>query len=299
MAYEKKNYYELNELKRIPVPEVLAKFGISVNRAGFFALRNERTPSAKYYSGTNTYFDFGSQEGGDVIKLYSVLSGTDKREAIAAFASEFGILPVNRDEIKDIELTERQWNAIGLYGDMASKNIEFDLEHYSIESNHKYSQKYNMSMSELKKKYLKKYEQLLVTKAVPYVEKMKLLLKQSMEEYFVVHEVLYEREQQTEDIVNEFRGRYSELDYAEKTLKMACRGCVNVKYEPEYMSMSVVNMYNIVKQSLSLDGVIKILQDNPLFLDIYYASSADISDERKDREDAYTGEIYKNRNRKM
>lgn len=297
MAYEKKNYYELSEIKSVPIPEVLARFGIKINKAGFFALRRERTPSAKYYPNTNTYCDFGrSNEGGDVIKLYSILTGVDKRDAIAAFASEFGILPASKNENGNIEMTERQYNAIGLYGDMASKNMEFDFEHYSLEANSRYSLKYQIPMNELKKRYLKKYEQLIVTKAVPYVQKMKLLLKQDMEEYFVSHEVLYQKEYSEEDVISRFGKSFSDLEYAEKTLKAACYGCINVHYKSEYAS--VQEMYNSLKSNLGVDCIIKILQDNPIYLEIFYSTPAETEAGREDRTSVYNNEFCRKGNRR-
>lgn len=121
-----KKYYDIKSLKSIPIPAVLARFGIEVNHAGFFAIRNERTPSAKYYRNTNTYCDFGMHnDGGDVLKLYAVLAGLDMRDAIEKMAIDFGVLPeeYNHDEI---QLSDSQWQLIGLYGDMASKNMTFE-----------------------------------------------------------------------------------------------------------------------------------------------------------------------------
>jgi hypothetical protein len=61
--------YDLEYIKQIPITNF-----VEVNRAGFFKLRDEKTPSCKYYEKTNTWHDFGSGEHGSnvdlVMKIY-------------------------------------------------------------------------------------------------------------------------------------------------------------------------------------------------------------------------------------
>src|SRR5215211_4248019 len=54
---------------------------------------NERTPSFTVYTETNSWYCFGCLEGGDVVELYRLAEGYDRREARVAAAMllmEFG-----------------------------------------------------------------------------------------------------------------------------------------------------------------------------------------------------------------
>lgn len=68
--------YNVESLKKVPIDKI-----IEVNSAGFFKLRNEKTPSCKWYKETNRWHDFGSDEGGDVIDLVSKINDCSFREA--------------------------------------------------------------------------------------------------------------------------------------------------------------------------------------------------------------------------
>lgn len=266
-----KKYYDIKSLKSIPIPDVLARFGIGVNHAGFFAIRNEHTPSAKYYRNTNTYCDFGMHnDGGDVLKLYAVLAGLDMRDAIEKMAIDFGVLPeeYNHDEI---QLSDSQWQLIGLYGDMASKNMTFDFEHYSLSTNYRFAQKYHISMNELKKRDLRRYENIIVSRAIPYVERMKLILKQDLQEHYVFQEFLYENEQHEEEIEAKFEREFEDVKRAEKILEIACKNCLNVNYHSKYES--VTNEYEEIKARITPAAILRVLQDNPIYMEIYCATT--------------------------
>ena len=266
-----KKYYDIKSIKSIPIPDVLARFGIEVNHAGFFAIRNERTPSAKYYRNTNTYCDFGMHnDGGDVLKLYAVLAGLDMRDAIEKMAIDFGVLPeeYNHDEI---QLSDSQWQLIGLYGDMASKNMTFDFEHYSLSTNYRFAQKYHISMNELKKRDLRRYENIIVSRAIPYVERMKLILKQDLQEHYVFQEFLYENEQHEEEIEAKFEREFEDVKRAEKILEIACKNCLNVNYHSKYES--VTNEYEEIKARITPAAILRVLQDNPIYMEIYCATT--------------------------
>lgn len=263
-----KKYYDIKSLKSIPIPDVLARFGIEVNHAGFFAIRNERTPSAKYYRNTNTYCDFGMHnDGGDVLKLYAVLAGLDMRDAIEKMAIDFGVLPEEYHD--EIQLSDSQWQLIGLYGDMASKNMTFDFEHYSLSTNYRFAQKYHISMNELKKRDLRRYENIIVSRAIPYVERMKLILKQDLQEHYVFQEFLYENEQHEEEIIAKFEREFEDVKRAEKILEIACKNCLNVNYHSKYES--VTNEYEEIKARITPAAILRVLQDNPIYMEIYCA----------------------------
>lgn len=62
-------YYDLERIKEIPLKEVLEDYGVVVDSYGKFKLREEKTPSCKWYPKTNSYYDFGDSSGGNVIEL--------------------------------------------------------------------------------------------------------------------------------------------------------------------------------------------------------------------------------------
>ena len=69
--------YNIEEIKQTPIDQI-----VKVNAHGFFAIRNEKTPSVKYYKNDNRWHDFGSQDGGDVIDLVQKLRDCTFREAL-------------------------------------------------------------------------------------------------------------------------------------------------------------------------------------------------------------------------
>jgi len=77
-----------NEAKRIDIISFLAKNGINpdynqgVNYWYKSPLRNENNPSFKVNSYKNLWFDFGIGEGGDIIKLTSLLFKVDSSNAL-------------------------------------------------------------------------------------------------------------------------------------------------------------------------------------------------------------------------
>jgi len=73
---------DLEELKKIPIKQILDNYGIKVSSAGFFKLRNEKTASVKLFEDTNSYCDFGSMQGGSVIDLIMNLEKTTVTESI-------------------------------------------------------------------------------------------------------------------------------------------------------------------------------------------------------------------------
>lgn len=75
----KKRQKDVSEVKIIPITNF-----IEFNRAGFAPCiwHEEKTPSMKYYSRTNTVYCFGCAEGGDVVDVFMKLQGVSFNEAI-------------------------------------------------------------------------------------------------------------------------------------------------------------------------------------------------------------------------
>lgn len=58
---------------------------------GMYRYPNERTPSIKVYSETQSFFDFGRGTGGDLVKLWSHIQGVNSWTALNEIASLYGI----------------------------------------------------------------------------------------------------------------------------------------------------------------------------------------------------------------
>ena len=73
MEVIKRNFYDLEKLKSIPIHEVAQAYGVSVKKVGndyWCAIRQERTASCKLYTKTNSFCDFGAANyGGNTIEL--------------------------------------------------------------------------------------------------------------------------------------------------------------------------------------------------------------------------------------
>lgn len=173
-----KAFYNLEDLNSISILDVCEHFGVPVEKKGgsyFCKLRNERTASCKLYlknaDGHDSFFDFGPSVGGNVIRFVSEYLNCDFQTAIEELANAFNIEPVNNtDYLNRNELTDLEWKKIGVYGDLATKNFEFDLDKFSFESTQKYAERYSMSVNQLRKDYPYKYAVDIIKKrAVPFV----------------------------------------------------------------------------------------------------------------------------------
>ena len=170
-------FYDLEQLKSIPILEVCQTFGIPTFPKGnkvWCKLREEKEPSALLHVENNTFYDFGLSNGGDTIALVSSFLDIDRKSGIERLASAFGIEARNpRQGFASDALTDWEYSQIGLYGDLATKNFTFDLGRQSVERVSQLSSKYAMPMNELKKKHPQIFGQLLRDKALPFVRAMR------------------------------------------------------------------------------------------------------------------------------
>lgn len=174
MDKPKRNFYDLEKLKSIPIHEVAQAYGIQVKKVGndyWCAIREERTPSCKLYTKTNSFCDFGNANyGGDTIQLTAFLHSCSRADAIEILANTFGIQPENRnDAFRSRFPSNRQLAKIGIYGDRAAKNMDFHIERYGVEVAMEISNKFSITVEELSKQYPDTYHNMLRAKAVPYV----------------------------------------------------------------------------------------------------------------------------------
>ena len=185
----KKEYYDWDKAKEIPILDVCAHFGIELTyRSGkpWCRIRpGDKTPSTSIHVEAyarwkaNTFYDFGSKEGGDNITLACRMLGLDSSNrqdrytAMVYLSKAFHIPPRNSDNRMPGELTNSEYRKIGLYGDLATKNFKFDFERKELEEIQRISETYDMPMNQLKKEHPRTFERLLKTVAIPYFQEQR------------------------------------------------------------------------------------------------------------------------------
>lgn len=229
-----KRFFDLEEVRSLPIKDVCAAFGIPVERSNFIKLRpSEKTASTKLYinkgKGYDRFHDFGTNEGGDCINLIENWRGCSWQQALEAVADAFGIQPVNNFDYEQRGmLSDVQWAKIGIYGDLVTKNLDFDLERFSVDSAMKYASKYQMTVNQLRETDPNFYiAAILRNKAFPFVYDMRnsyfmmIYQVQSLIKHF---DPMAKIELLPEDSARELEESRQQLTKAEKLLKMALRG---------------------------------------------------------------------------
>lgn len=117
--------YNLDEINQIPIKTILDDLGYEKARSGKYNIRGENTASVKVYENTNTYYDFGSTNGGGIIHLVMETQNMDKKEAINFLGERYSIpyeqIGVDNTE-KRLFLSNKEWQNLGLDGNHSSKN---------------------------------------------------------------------------------------------------------------------------------------------------------------------------------
>lgn len=277
-----KAFYNLDDVRGISILDVCEAYGVLVQRQGksyFCKIRNEKTASCKLNLNTrfgyDTFKDFGSNAYGDVIAFVQEVCGFKEwQEALEDLAQKFNIQPQNNTEyMQRNELTDREYGKIGIYGDLATKNFDFDLDTFTLESAEKYAQKYAMSVNELRQKHPNKYlYDVIMKRAFPYIHKMR------HDYYFSLYTGLSFQKEifghfDINNVPQEDLDRYKQLCHdliqAESLLKKALKG---TGYEYPFKTYDVrsdlqkiykgeipieigVNSYADIKQEVSVQGV--------------------------------------------
>lgn len=232
-----KQYYDLTKLRDIPIQDVCQALGIQVeNRGGRYwcKLRDERTASTILHSEKNTFHDFGSGQHGDAIDMVSTVQGLGKGDTIRFLADTFHIAP-EAEKQRETGLSDWEYRQIGLAGDLATKNMDFDLTRQSVEEVTQLSQRYGIPMNDLRRQYPRVYEQILRSKAVPYV-------KQQRYDYYLevytkgrlTKAVGVEQLFQSQQIQDDLSTKISQLQRAEGIFRRACENTSIQAYPVEH-----------------------------------------------------------------
>ena len=184
------NYYDFETINReIPIEDVLAFHGITpsskMRGSGWYSIReDDDIPSAHIDANRrfgNTIHDFGYGNTFNPLTLTMYLHGVDMVEASRILGEAFHIAPKysDRDGVDANKISDYEWKMVGIYPDKVSKNIDFDLEKYGLASSMKLSERYKISMEELRGQVTgpnaknademdkRRYESILRSRAVP------------------------------------------------------------------------------------------------------------------------------------
>lgn len=225
MQSERNRHYDLSRIRDISILDVCQSMGIQVETRGgrsWCKIREERTASTLLHPEKNTFHDFGTGQHGDAIDLVSTVQGVNKGDAIRFLADTFHIVPETGIQ-RDAGLSDWEYRQIGLAGDLATKNMDFDLERQDVEKVSRLSQRYSMPLNDLRRQYPWAYEQILREKAIPYVKVQRY--NYYLEVYTqgrLVKEVGAEQLFHSQQIQDALSSRISQLQRAEGILRRAC-----------------------------------------------------------------------------
>lgn len=135
-------------------------------RLVFHSARTE--PSCKIYP-TNTYSVSAMGTGADPGLTWWQRYRKFPRGRHRLVGETFGLRPLNHVRGKG-ELTDRQYAAIGIQADLATKNFSFDLETYSEEQTREFAEKYRMPVQQLAKEYPEIYHNMLKRVSLPVLQ---------------------------------------------------------------------------------------------------------------------------------
>jgi len=130
-------FYDLAEIKDIPILDVCGFLGIDVHKQGknhWCRIRMEKTPSVILHPENNTFYDFGNGRHGSCIDLVSYATGKTFSEAVYTLGDAFHLTPLSPSEVKRRfrRMSSSDYARIGLYSDLATKNFQFPVEHFSL-----------------------------------------------------------------------------------------------------------------------------------------------------------------------
>ena len=229
-----KPHYDKQKLKEIPIAEVADALGIEVVRKGGSAwckIRDEKQCSCKLYETTNSFCDFGSMAGGDTIKFVEEVTQTKTAQAIETLANLFNIAPENGISKNTSGLSNSQFAKIGIAGEMATMNMDIDLEKTDINEVRKLTEPYRVTMNELKISHPEMYAEIMRNRAIPYIYSERQGYYSSIWAQDMLCRELKVDLKQSSETNGEFRLKATELNNKEKIMVSALKG-TEIGYKP-------------------------------------------------------------------
>jgi len=217
-----KKMYNIQEMIDLPMKEVLADYGIQVNARGMFKLRDERTASAKYYEKTNTFYDFGGGIGGNNINLIQALRQCSKDTAKEILGEDFG-LSLYGGDVEN--LSNSQYERIGLYGGKASMNWDFDLDRPMEEVWALSTRLGSMTMNQLRKDQPERYATIIRARAIPFMGEQRDLYLDGLRQTLIEQDpiMLQVRGNQAEEAYGDYSTAYGVLVRSVKGINIDVR----------------------------------------------------------------------------
>lgn len=174
--------YNLDEINQIPIKTILDDLGYEPARNKMYNIRGEKTASVKVYEKTNTYYDFGSTNGGNVISLIKETQNMDTKEAINYLGERYGIpyeqIGIDNQE-KRLFLSNKEWKDLGvMYPEKSSKNYVFNLEMPQDELKSLSDKLQKINMNDLATKEPQLFKEIVQNKVIPqYIDDKNQYLK--------------------------------------------------------------------------------------------------------------------------
>lgn len=168
-------FYDLDKIKEIPLEDVCNRLGIITSSKGkkiWCDIRGEKTPSCCINTDKNYWYDFGSSQGGDVIKFISEVEKLEPKEAIYRLADMFGIEPKNSIENQNkhnFYISNSDYRKIGIEPTRATLNLDINLEKQSLNEVIKLEKAFSKSMNELASSNEELFLEVLNKKSIPIV----------------------------------------------------------------------------------------------------------------------------------
>ena len=242
-SYSKGTFYDLDRVKQISIEDVCRNMlGIPTEKRNgriWCKARAEKEASTILHMDRNTFYDFGTQEHGDVVHFVSYVLGIPWKDALDHLAAEYHIPAENRGpSLCSNDLSNREYEKIGLAGDLATKNFEYG-EHLSIARMKELYEKYAMPLSDLRRKHPKTYERILRQKAIPYVWELRTdYFLEVWRKHLLVESLGCPELFSCNDILDDLKKQSGDLETAERLLSRAVKGTslrwtARREYDPE------------------------------------------------------------------
>lgn len=229
-----KAFYNIDDVLTIPIANVLKDlYGIETEKHGeksVCAIRDERTKSCYIYP-TNTYYDFGSGEGGNVITLVRRMENLDFGSALRRIAEAYGVQPITGKSNEDL-ISDYQFRIINIDPDLATKNFNINVEKYGIENTKRFVEKYYISVRKLENLYPKVYHNMLRDKSLKHINEEQSIYYYSLYSQYKFYQEMDGDLFADKNMMAEFETQAAELTKKEYLLSKAITKPELLKFEP-------------------------------------------------------------------
>lgn len=229
-----KPHYDKQKLKEIPIADIAEALGIEVirqNGSAWCKIRDEQKASCKLYETTNSFCDFGSMAGGDTINFVKEVTQADTAQAMETLANLFNIEPERGTRGYTAGLSNSQYAKIGIAGEMATMNMDIDIEKTDIDEVKKLTEPYRITMNELRTEYPEKYAEIMRKRAIPFIYSERQDYYSAVWSQDMLCRELNVDLKLSPNSNGEFRLKATELNNKERLMLLALKG-TDIGYKP-------------------------------------------------------------------